>query len=232
MVSYSNLFKFPLQLVIVGKSRSGKSYLLRNRIIPAIISEYDAVFVISQTASLDMGWRRLKNKNKQNREKILLIDDFTPETLLETLDLCGENKRYCLDEEIKEKDHPKYLFICDDVSNVLTQSKRDFYSKIAVMGRHYSCGFIITSHKYNVLNRMIRNNVFQKLFFRITTNNEVISILKDSESYHVKQDKIAKMLDNNTGQFKSFLIESDIDHDNYYVIKADGDISKVKPEDY
>jgi hypothetical protein len=190
------------------------------------------VFIISPTATLDMGWVKLQRKNKKNREKIILVEDFDNETLNETLELCGENRRICNEEEIKECDQPKYLFIMDDITDVLSPSKRDFFSKIAIKGRHYSCSYIITSHKYNVLNRLIRNNAEKKLFFRITTNNEVKSILDDSETYHVKQDKIGNMLDANTGSFKSFLIESDMDGDNYYVIKADGEIKRINPEDF
>ena len=101
---------------------------------------------------------------------------------------------------------------------------------MSIKGRHYNCSYILTTHKYNAVNRLIRNNAKFKLFFRITTTNELKSILEDGESYHVKQDKLAKMIDSNTGNHKSFLIEAGADGDLYYTIKEDGVIKKVNPK--
>jgi hypothetical protein len=228
MTSYKKLFRFPLQLVITGKSKSGKSHLLRKKIIPAIIDDYEAIFIISPTADLDLGWKKLKNKSKKYKEKIVLIQEFTDETLQETLELCGENRKISNDNDVPEEEQPKYLFVMDDVSDILSQSKKDFFSRMSIKGRHYNCSYILTSHKWNIVNRMIRTNCVNKIFFRITTNNELKSILEDNETYFVKQPELEEIIVNNTGAYKSLLIESDCDSDNYYKIQADGDIVKLK----
>lgn len=232
MPSYKKLFKFPLKMVITGKSESGKSYLLRNRIIPSIIDEYEAVFIISPTAQLDSGWVKLRNKNKKNKEKIVLIQDFNDETLQETLELCGENRMIGNEEGIPDEEQPKYLFIMDDVSDLLSQSKRDFFSTMSIKGRHYNCSYILTSHKWNLVNRMIRTNATFKLFFRITTNSEFKSILDDNETFWFKQPELERMILDNTGDFKSLLIKSGRDKDEYFVIKVNGDIVKLDEEKY
>ena len=232
MVEYKKLFKFPLKMVITGKSESGKSYLLRQRIIPAIINDYEAIFIISPTADLDDGWIKLKNKSKKNKEKIMLISDFTDETLQETLSLCGENRRIGNREEIPFEKQPKYLFVMDDVSDLLSQSKRDFFSTMSIKGRHYLCSYILTSHKWNLVNRMIRTNATFKIFFRITTNSEFKSILDDSETFFVKQPQLENMILDNTGDYKSIMIQSAKDKDNYYLIKPSGEIKKLDEDKY
>lgn len=232
MPSYKQLFKFPLKMVITGLSESGKSYLLRNRIIPAIIDDYDAVFIISPTADLDEDWVKLKNKNKKNRENVFLITDFTDETLKETLELCGENRRIGNKDEIPHEEQPKYLFVCDDITDVLSQSKKDFFSQMSIKGRHYNCSYILTSHKWNVVNRMIRNNVKFKIFFNITIVNELESVLDDCSTTKVPKKKLLNMLEDNTGEHEAFMIHNNKREVLYHVIKPNGDIKKLDENKY
>lgn len=226
---YKHLFKFPLKLLIIGRSESGKSYLLRKRIIPKIIDEYENIFVISPTVNLDTGWTKLKNKSKKNKEKILFISDYDDTELKNLLHEFGENKIEANQMGVPEDEQPKYLIILDDITDQLSQSKRDFFSQLAIFGRHYNISYIITSHKYNIINRLIRNNAKIKLFFRIDNTGELNTILDDSESYFVKKDELDDMLDKNTGEFKSFVIKEGVDTKNYFGIKASGLIKKITP---
>ena len=227
---YKHLFKFPLKLLIIGRSESGKSYLLRKRIIPKIIDEYENIFVISPTVHLDTGWNRLKNKNKKNKEKIIFINEYDDNALKELLNEFGANKMEANNSDIPEEDQPKFLIILDDVTDQLSQSKRDFFSQLAIFGRHYNLSYIITSHKYNIINRLIRNNAKIKLFFRIDNTAELNTILDDSESYYVKKPELDEMLDLNTGNFNSFLIKEGIDNKQFYNINPSGQIKKLTPD--
>ena len=156
MTSYKQLFEFPLQLAIVGRSRSGKSYLLRNGIIPSIIGQYDSVIVYSPTIhGVDKGWVNFK---KKYGKKVTLIDEIVPKDIAYFIDEIGRR--------IKLKGvKTKFLFIFDDITTYLTPSNSSFFATLATRGRHFNISYIITAHKYKAMNPLIRGNLRQRIFF-------------------------------------------------------------------
>ena len=215
---YRDKFTFPLQLVICGRSRSGKSYLLRNRILPAIYKEYEAVYIISPTAKLDKGFKEdfINKLPKKHQDKIYLIDEFSEDSIQNLIELIEDNKIQGSDD--------KYLIILDDITDQLNQSNRSFFSKLAIRGRHANISYIITTHKYIALNRLIRNNARTKIFFKINSPPELKQVIDELISQEASKDRIEQMLLESTGDFKCFVCEHSANIDTHSVITAESDI--------
>jgi hypothetical protein len=208
---------FPLQLVIVGRTRSGKSYLLRNHIIPSIIKDYDDVMIFSPTASLDRGWNDIK---KRYKDKIVFFNEFDNEQILDLINGMGEVK--------EEGGNNKTLLIFDDITDRFNQSKTNYFSKLAIFARHYDISYILTSHKFNAMNRLIRNNATSKIFFKVNSIPEMKTITDENATADVSTDDLQGILERNTGDHNSLLIQNGPDDDDYYRITNKGKLVKLK----
>ena len=214
---YKEKFKFPLQLVIIGRTLSGKSFLLRKRILPAIWKEYEAIYIISPTAKLDVGYQEfIKTLPKKKQDNIYLIDEFSEQSIQTLIGLIGENKK------MGSKD--KYLIILDDITDLLNQSNHSFFTQLAIKSRHYNISYVITSHKYRALNRLIRNNARIKIFFRINSPPEFKSVVEELISQDADQKIIEQMINDSTGDFKAFVVEHGANTDIHSVILAEGEL--------
>ena len=217
---YKEKFKFPLQLIITGRTRSGKSFLLRQRILPAIFKEYDGIFILSPTSNLDAGWNKFKKTlTKKQRKNLVFIDEFNEDQILELIRLIGDSK--------KEGGKEKYLFVCDDITDILTPSKRSFFSKMAIKGRHFNISYIITTHKYNSVNTLIRTNATKKIFFKINQKRELDTIKEENSTVDVTEEDIESMLNMCTGDYASLLIENGAHDDDYSCISKTGKIIPI-----
>ena len=217
MTTISELFKFPLQLVVVGRTRSGKSHLIRKTILPAIIKDYDEVFIFSPTAFLDAGWKLLKKKYKK---KIQLFDEFENDQILQLVVGIGQAK--------EAGGKTKYLMLFDDITDRLSQSPKSYFSKLAIYARHYDISYITTSHKFRALNRMMRNNATSKIFFKINSVPELNAVTDENATANVSTDMLAKIVNQNTGDYNSFFIQNGPDDDDYYRIAKSGKIIKLE----
>ena len=215
-MSYKQLFSFPLQLIITGRSRSGKSYLVRNNILPHVINQYGAVIVYSPSAHLDAGWKSLKKKYPN---KVTLISDIVDKDIANFIHAIGERK-------VKGK-KTKFLFIFDDITTFLTPSNSSFFATLATRGRHLNISFIITSHKYKAFNSLLRNNAPQQIFFKITTALELNSISEELATVDTPPHIMKKLLRVCTGSHKAFLVDKSGDEDRYYCLLPSGKFKQV-----
>ena len=210
-------FEFPLQLVVVGRTRSGKSFLLRNHIIPAIIKDYKHIWIFTPTAILDEGWNKLKKKYKK---KIELFAEFDNDNILELISEISNSK----EEGIKDK----YLFIFDDITDRLSQSPSSYFTKLGIFARHYNISYIITSHKFRALNRTLRNNATSKIFFKINSLPELSSVSDENATANITPEELETIINNNTGDYRSFLIQNGPDDDDYFRIEKTGKLVSLK----
>ena len=214
-MSYKTLFEFPLQLVIVGRSLSGKSFLLRNRIVPNIIGSYDAVIVYSPSAFTDIGWQQLANKYK----KVTLISDINDKDIASFIHEIGVKKA-------KGK-KTRFLFIFDDITTFLSASNSSFFATLATRARHFNISYIITTHKYKALNSLLRNNAQQQIFFKVTTALELNSISDENATVETSPNTLKKMLNVCTGAHKAFFMSKGPEEDLYFCLLANGEIKRV-----
>ena len=210
-----NYYEFPLQMTLVGRTRSGKSYLLRKNILPKIIRKYENVFVFSPTAFLDEGWNQIEKKFKN----VILFPEFENDNILQLIEEIGDLK--------KSGSNLKHLFIFDDITDRLSQSPKSYFSKLAIFGRHYNISYIITSHKFRALNRMIRSNATTKIFFKVNSRPEVKAITDENATLHKSEDDIEDLLEKSTGDYKSFMIKNGKDDDDYYTIDKQGNVFNI-----
>lgn len=216
-MSYKTLFRFPLQLVVVGRSKSGKSYLLRNRIIPNIIGSYDAVIVYSPSALTDSGWQSLAKKYK----KVTLVPEINDKDIASFIHEIGVKKA--------EGKKTKFLFIFDDITTYLSASNSSFFATLATRARHFNISYIITTHKYKALNPLLRNNAQHQIFFKVTTSLELNSIADEIATVETSPNTIKKMLNVCTGSHKAFLVSKGAEDDEYFCLLANGLVKHVYP---
>ena len=218
-MSYKTLFQFPLQMVIVGRSGSGKSSLLRNKIIPHIINDYDAAVVYSPSAQTDAGWVKMENKYN----KIHLESNINEKDIANFIFEIGEKK--------KKGGQTKWLFIFDDITTFLSASNSSFFATLATRARHNDISYIITTHKYKALNPLLRNNALQQIFFKPRTTLELNSIVDEIATVDVPPQSIKNMLKVCTGSYKAFYVFGGGEEDTFFCILANGDIKYVFPID-
>lgn len=215
ITSYKNLFEFPIQLTITGQSRSGKSYLLRNHILPTVISQYKSVIIYSPTVLLDAGWPKFKSKYSA---KVTLIDDIDHRDITQFIQEIGKRKA--------KGNNTKFLFIFDDITTYLSPSNSSFFATLATSGRHYNISYIVVSHKYKAINPLIRNNS-DKIFFKPRTVLELNSVADDITTADIDISTIKKMLAVCTSNHKSFYILRGREEDFYYCLLKGGGIKPV-----
>ena len=217
----NSILEFPVQLSITGKTKSGKSHLLRKIILPQIIHEYENVFIFSPTALLDRDWEKfILTLNKKNQKKVLLFSEFDSDAILKLIAEIGDNRL--------KGDLSRRLIICDDCTALYSQSKKDFFSQLAFKGRHYGLSYIFTSHKWNAINTLTRSNLGTKIFFRITNERELKTFLEDNKIYGISNQEFIDLFKNSTGDYKAFVIKSTNNGDEYFTISRDGNLIPIK----
>ena len=219
------LFRFPIQSTIIGKSMSGKTRLLQNVILPKIMKDYEGIYIFSPTADIDQSWSKFKKSlSKKIKEKFYLIDEFNNEEVLDLIEMIKENKI------LGSKD--KYLIIFDDATDKFKTSKKDMFAILAFRGRHCNISIIFISHKHNAISPIVRNNVRTKIYYRISNNRELKTMLEDNETFDLKGNHFNNMFNSNTGDFNAFCIDSNPNSDDYYQITNKGKLVKLIPENY
>jgi hypothetical protein len=214
------LLEFPVQMSITGKTKSGKSYLLRHRILPLLIKKYEAIYIFSPTSKLDKEWRKYyKSLTDKQQDKFFLINEVDLDQIEELFDMIGDNKLEGSDD--------KHLLIFDDVTDLYSKSNRSIFSKLSFKGRHSNISYIFTTHKYNMLNTLVRSNVKTKIIFRTTNVHELKTFIEDNATIQTpKKELMTKML-NCTGDNKAFVIESSPNNDDYFCIEKNGYVKKA-----
>lgn len=215
-MSFKQLFSFPLQLIITGRTQSGKSYLVRKRIIPNIVNQYNAIFVYSPSVNIDEGWKIVKRKYPG---KVSLISDIN-----------NKDITFFIDEIRKRKEKGKsnkYLFIFDDITTFLSPSNSSYFALLATRGRHLNISYIITTHKYKALNPLLRSNAQYQIFFKITTNLEMASITDEVATVDNPPHVIKKLLESCTGSHNALLIKKGGEDDSYFCLQSSGTIKQV-----
>ena len=216
------LLKFPLQLAITGKTRSGKTHLLKEQILPKIMDDYDMVYIFSPTSKLDESWKKYISKlSDKDYAKVQRFADFTLEEVDSLIDNISKNKML--------GDDARYLMIYDDCTDLYSSSNRDIFSKLAFRGRHANISYILTSHKWKCFNPLIRGNLGIKIFFKIRNEKEIKSILEDNKPHNITRKSFLEMMEDCTGDFKSFVIDSTPpDTDHYYCIDDTGKLNRIR----
>jgi len=214
------LLDFPIQMSITGKTKSGKSFLLRQRILPLLIKEYQAIYIFSPTSKLDKEWERYKKSlTKKQQEKVFLIDEVDLESIDNLFDMIGDNKLLGSDD--------KHLLVFDDITDLYNRSNSSVFSKLSFKGRHSNVSYIFSTHKYNMLNTLIRSNVKTKIVFRTTNTHELDTFIKDNATLETPKNELLKLMVGCSGDNRSFVIDSGPDFDSYFCIEKNGKLKMV-----
>lgn len=215
MNNIKDLLEFPIQLTITGKTSSGKSFLLRKRILPEIIGEYTGIYIFSPTSKLDKDWSNWYHSlSITNQDKVFLIDEVDLNSIEELFTMIGQNKL--------EGSNDKYLMIFDDTTNLYSRSNNSIFGNLSFKGRHSNISYIFTVHKYNIINTLIRSNVKTKIIFRTTNQHELKSFLEDNVTIETDRNTLEQLLMSCTGENKAFVIDSREQTDKYFCISKTG----------
>lgn len=183
------LERLPLAMAMIGKRRSGKTKLLIEMLNSKFFKKrFEKVYIFSPTVMLDDTWDDIKNKN-------VIFYDRYDESIVEAI--------MKLQETTYKKDRKDQLIILDDLAEKLKGHRGNALEKLATKGRHFKLSFIFTSQKYNAVQPIIRNNVDEVIFFRVSNNMELKSI---GEEFHNKDFDFESVLDYATDNYNYLLI--------------------------
>jgi len=180
-----------LSMLLIGKRRSGKSFLLVEMLNSAYFKKrFKHVFLFSPTVQLDKTWRSLNNKN------ITFFDTFKEEEIQDILEM---------QKLIHEDDRQEILIILDDFSERLKAKHNSILNKLATKGRHFKASYIFTSQKYNSVPTIIRNNSDQLIFFQISNNLEFKTIVDENSNRNLKVS-FEDLLSYSTNEYNYLLV--------------------------
>lgn len=195
------LKRMPISMLLIGKRRSGKTYLLIKMLNSKHFKDsFDRVFIFSPTIELDPTWEKVKDINES---RYVLFDDLDLEVLEDILQL-----------QKAQIDAKPILIILDDFAEKLKGKRGNVLEQLATKGRHFNTSFIFTSQKFNAVPTIIRNNTDEQIFFRVSNNLELKSIVEENDNKNITVG-FEKLLMDNTNDYNYLLIVKDKE-DKYY----------------
>ena len=193
------LKRIPLAMMMIGKRRSGKTHLLIKMLNNKYFrNTFDNIYVFSPTVSLDETWENIKN------EDVVLYDNYNEEIITDILKL---------QQMIPKDKRPDILIVLDDFAEKLKGKRGNVLELLATKGRHFNCSFIFTSQKYNSVPTIIRNNSDEIVFFKVSNNQELKTIVDEQNSTDLQ----------NIGGFENLLIKNTNGYDYLLSIKGKAD---------
>jgi len=195
----SVLKRLPLSMLLVGKRRSGKTNLLIKMLNSAyFINNFDNVFIFSPTIELDETWETVRDY--PTKRKIIKFDKFD-ETIIDDI------------LQLQRVSEDSSLIIIDDFAEKLKGKRGNVLEQLATKGRHFNASFIFTSQKYNAVPTIIRNNVDEIIFFRVSNNLELKTIVDENDNKDLRS----------VGGFENLLLTNTKDYDYLLIVKGKED---------
>lgn len=187
------LKRLPLAMLMIGKRRSGKTHLLIRMLNSKYFKEnFDTIYVFSPTVNLDKTWDAINN------EEVVLYDEYDESTINDILKI---------QEITHESKRQNVLIILDDLAEKLKGKRGNVLEMLATKGRHFNASFIFTSQKYNSVPTIIRNNSDEMIFFKVSNNQELKTIVDEQDSSDLKSvGGFENLLNNNTKGYDYLLI--------------------------
>jgi DNA helicase HerA-like ATPase len=191
--------RLPLSMLLVGKRRSGKTNLLIKMLNSAyFINNFDKVFIFSPTIELDETWNSVRDY--PTKRDLIKFDKFDESVIDDIL-------------QLQKTSDESSLIIIDDFAEKLKGKRGNVLEQLATKGRHFNTSFIFTSQKYNAVPTIIRNNVDEIIFFRVSNNLELKTIVDENDNKDLK----------NVGGFENLLLSNTKDYDYLLIVKGKED---------
>jgi len=187
------LKRLPLAMLMIGKRRSGKTHLLIKMLNSKYFKDnFDTIYVFSPTVNLDKTWESVKN------EDVIMFDEYDESTINDILRI----------QEMKhESKRQNVLIILDDLAEKLKGKRGNVLEMLATKGRHFNASFIFTSQKYNSVPTIIRNNSDEMIFFKVSNNQELKTIVEEQDIKDLKEiGGFEELLQSNTKGYDYLLI--------------------------
>ena len=157
--------KHPARILVVGRSRSGKT-TMGVKLIEYLLPQVDELLIVSPTFKLQPTWDPI-------RESVYLAHDHV-ETMIDILDSV-----LIADTEGGHKEgtqiETKRLLVLDDVSydRVLNEGNKGILNKLAYATHHLNLSILIIVHKSSNIGAGMKENADWLLLFKTVNNNEL-----------------------------------------------------------
>lgn len=159
---------------IVGRRKSGKTFLLSQLLRSGIYDEYNFEYIVFFSPTLHLQkefWSKIKPRG------CLLVGSLN-ETIL---------SKMIKDQEEAEPDKRKHILcILDDVgyqSRVISESKKSCLDQLAFAGRHYKISTIQLAQRWSQLSTGYRSQLDHFFWFGTTNKREISAIHEEFSPY-------------------------------------------------
>ena len=166
--------------IFLGKTNSGKTYMLNNFVLPAIIDMYDVIVVFTRKNNVESYTDDIVKKLKFPKANLMFVVDHYLEQL---------NKLVILQENNIDKNSEKLayksniLIIWDDVLDS-KMFDSDMFTRQFTNFRHLQISVILLSQITNkIINTRIKGNITFNFIFRINNKrqkDEVYDLIEQS----------------------------------------------------
>lgn len=181
--------RLPLATLMVGKRRSGKTKLLTALLDTKYFKKkFDRIYLFSPTVQLDNTWGDVRNK------AVIFYDEYYDDTIEAIMKLQAATP---------ENERKHQMIILDDFAEKLKGKRGHALEKLATKGRHFKLSFIFTTQKYNLAPTVIRNNIDEVIFFKVSNNMELKTI---EEEYNQRDLDFGALLNSVTIGYNYLLV--------------------------
>jgi len=171
-----NDIKLPSNILIGGSTAAGKSFYLRNTLLPSLKGQYDVLVVFSPTMDVNGDYDYLKEDEKTIFKVSNRIYEATEEIIATQTKMFKQAK----EGFIVKDDIPRVLLIYDDCLNSRVFNDKGLLSKFAIKSRHYKVSILVTTQRIAGISRQFRLNCSQYIFFSVLNYSELERIVLES----------------------------------------------------
>jgi len=167
--------ELPANILLVGATKSGKSYYCKNTLIPSLQGQYD-ILVIACPNMINGDFDHLVSDDRT----IFKVEKGIPSAIKELISSQERHYEMFKAGVIKRKQIPRVLVVLDDcMGNSLFRGEMSVMAKFAIRSRHLKMSFIIMAQRLRGIPRQVRLNCGYCMIFSVMNYSEVEQVIEE-----------------------------------------------------
>ena len=147
--------KLPCNIMIVGPTSMGKTYLFNTKILPSLKGQYDVLVLMSPTMELSGDFDYIE----ENDKTVFKITKELKSTLTELIESQTHLFESARLKMIEKEQIPRILIVLDDcITDKDLFNFKGILDGFATKNRHYQMSFIVLSQRLSAIPRTMRLN--------------------------------------------------------------------------
>lgn len=175
----------PCNISICGSTQSGKTYLTKKILKEQLLSQVDALIILSPTLDLSGDWDEFQENDDMSKGK--LIKKFSNKSEFEGIinEILQQNES--LIKNFSKKDAPDVLIILDDCVGLSLMRPNKLLDNLSTRSRHLKVSIMVLAQKITAIPRIFRLNCKYFHVFQMTQFSELERFLEELCSKSIRK---------------------------------------------